>query len=370
MKARMNILYKTRIFQATVWLLLLFLLILVGQQVSFIFRPVVVFITSIALPVLISGLLYYLLSPIVDRLVKWKLPKIIAILLIYLAFFGIIVFAVLFLGPLLQQQLISIVENAPRFFSHIHSEYLQLQDLEIFSRFRHLESIESWLNIDYAQAVDNVVNAVLKNIAGFARLVASSIIVVLTVPFILFYMLKDGHKLPSTISRYLPSNYREEGIEVLKEMSDTIRSYVQGQLIVSLFVGIFVFIGYLIVGLDYALLLALVTAVTNVIPYFGPIIGTIPGVIVGLMQSPWTALQVLVIMVIVQQLESQLVAPQVLGRKLLIHPIVIIFVLLTAGSLAGFLGLILGVPAFAIGRVIVSHIYKLIRKEVESNEKA
>lgn len=362
--------FKTRIFQVTVWLLLLFLLLRVGQEVSYIFRPVVVFFTSIALPVLIAGLLYYLLSPVVERLVKWRLPKTIAILIIYLAFFGIIVIAVLFLGPVLQQQLMSLVENAPRFLSRIHSEYLQLQDTELFSRFRHLEAVEHWFDIDYAQAVDNVVDAVLKNIAGFAGLVASSIIVVLTVPFILFYMLKDGHKLPGTISRFLPSDYREEGIEVLKEMSKTIRSYVQGQLIVSLFVGTFVLIGYLIVGLDYALLLALVAAVTNVIPYFGPIIGTIPGVIVGLLHSPWTALQVLVIVVIIQQLESQLVAPQVLGRKLLIHPIVIIFVLLTAGSLAGFLGLILGVPAFAVGRVVVSYVYKLIRKEVESTGEA
>lgn len=123
-------------------------------------------------------------------------------------------------------------------------------------------------------------------------------------------------------------------------------------------------------GIDYALLLALVALVTNFIPYIGPVIGTVPGMLVALTQSPSKMLQVLVLVVIVQQLESQLVSPLVMGRQLKIHPLVIVFSLLVAGSLAGFLGLLVAVPAYAAARTAIVHGYRLYRLTKEPEQPA
>lgn len=138
---------------------------------------------------------------------------------------------------------------------------------------------------------------------------------------------------------------------------------------VCLFVGVSVYIGLLIIGLDYALLLAAVAMVMDVIPYFGPVLGTIPALIVGLMVSPWTALKVLIMVVVIQQLESHLVSPMVLGKKLNIHPVTIIVILLTAGSMAGVLGLVLGVPIFAVSKVLVTEMVKLVRDIRQGEER-
>ncbi len=359
---------RSKPFQFTIWLLLIFLTIWVGSQISFVFYPLVVLITAISLPVLGAGLLYYLINPAVDRLAQGRLPRTVIILLLYLAAAGLLVFTFVFLGPILQRQFLGLIDSAPEFLAYLHSEFLRLEESAFFERFQEVEFFEAWRNIDYAEVVDNLVEAFMVNISTVLGYITNFFVVLFTIPFILFYMLKDGHRFPSAAAKILPGKYQKKGESILREMSDTLSSYVQGQLIVSLFVGTFVYIGYLIVGLDYAFLLALFAAITNVIPYFGPFIGTIPGLFVALLESPWTALQVVIIIGVVQQLESQLISPQVLGRKMALHPVLIIFILLTAGSLAGFVGLILAVPTFAVARVIVIHLYRFMaaKKQEES----
>lgn len=350
------------------WLVLIFLLIFIGQHISYIFKPAVALITTIFFPVLVAGVLFYLTNPIVNQLTLRKVPRSLAILLIYLFFAFIIAFIVLFMGPLLQKQLFSLVDNAPRFLAQLHSQLLELQETPLFSGFQETESFNRWQNVDYATTVENMVEAIIYNFTYLVGLIANFVIVSFTIPFILFYMLKDGHKLPTSFAKFLPKKYRQDGEKMLREMSKALSNFIQGQLIVSLFVGVFVYIGYRIIGLEYALLLSVIATVTNVIPYFGPIIGTIPGMIVGLLHSPWTAVQVLIIVFIIQQLESQLVAPQVFGRKLAIHPVTIIFVLLTAGSLAGFLGLLLAIPTYAVVKVVVTHVYALIQTNLNEEK--
>ncbi|MED4580769.1 AI-2E family transporter, partial [Bacillus atrophaeus] len=131
-------------------------------------------------------------------------------------------------------------------------------------------------------------------------------------------------------------------------------------IIVSCCVGVLVTIGYFIIGLDYPLMLGVVAMVTNVIPFIGPWIGTFPGVVVGLFDSPTTAILVIVVVVIAQQIESQIISPQVMGRKLSIHPLTIIFLLLAVGNFAGIVGMLLAIPGYAVAKVIVSHIWRLV----------
>ncbi len=217
--------------------------------------------------------------------------------------------------------------------------------------------------------MDTILDTVAQNLLGLVGSIANIAIALFTVPFLLFYMLRDGHKLPSFVARAFPAPYRARIVEVFQTISATISSYVQGLIVVCLFVGVSVYIGLLIIGLDYALLLAAVAMVMDVIPYFGPVLGTIPALIVGLMVSPWTALKVLIMVVVIQQLESHLVSPMVLGKKLNIHPVTIIVILLTAGSMAGVLGLVLGVPIFAVSKVLVTEMVKLVRDIRQGEER-
>lgn len=359
MKGRV-LLLNSKAFQATVWLLLVFLVILVGQHIAFVFRPIAVLITTIFFPVLVAGVLFYLTNPIVNQLCALRIPRSVAIVLVFLFFGGVVLFASLYLVPIVQQQFSTLVANVPQFLRELDKQVTEFQQSTIFSRFEQFEFFRRWANIDYMNVLDRLVDDFLENILAYLGSLVNFFVILFTIPILLFYMLRDNHKLSQALFMFLPENYQHDGERVLSEMSRTLSAYIQGILIVSLFVGVLVYIGYSIIGLEYAALLSLVAMFTNIIPYFGPILGTIPGLIVGLIASPWTALQVLIMVLIVQQLESQLVAPVVIGKKLRIHPVTVIVILLTAGSLVGLLGVILAVPTYATAKVIITHVYSLI----------
>jgi predicted PurR-regulated permease PerM len=261
------------------------------------------------------------------------------------------------IGPPLKEQMDRLIYNLPQITETAKRKWIEL------SRHPWVTQYVEWdqLMTDAAEYLKKSFRSILSNIAGFLGVIANIVVVFVTVPFILYYMLKEGEKFPPMLLRILPDREREEGMRVLRDMDAALSSYIKGQVLVSVFVGLIMYIGYLIIGLDYSLLLALASMLTNVIPLIGPLIGTIPAVVVGFTESPAMAMKVLVVALIAQQLEGNFVSPTVMGRSLNIHPLTIIVLLLVAGSLGGFLGLLLAVPAYAVAKVVISHSYRLYR---------
>ncbi|WP_088103614.1 AI-2E family transporter [Halalkalibacter urbisdiaboli] len=352
---------QNKLFNFGYGLIIIFLVIYLGTLIDWIFRPIVVFVQTLFAPIILAGVLYYLFRPFVNLLAK-KIPRGIAILILYLsvvAFFTALVFII---GPELQQQFNSLARNMPVFINEIRDMFIHLQENEYVSRFQESEnfSLEE-ITARFANYLNEIFSAIGSNVAYFIGFIANVIIILVIIPFVLFYMLKEGEKAPKQVLKLLPEKQQHEGRHVLADMDRALSSYIQGQIIVSVCVGVLVYIGYLIIGIDYPLVLALVAMFTNVIPFVGPWIGTFPGVIVGFLDSPIMALFVIIVVVVVQQIESNLISPQVMGRKLDIHPLTIILLLLVAGRFAGLLGLLLAVPTYAVGKVIVLHSYRLWR---------
>jgi len=306
----------------------------------------------------------------VDWLTHWKVPRTIAIILIFVVVGLLLLFLILYLAPILQTQLTSLIANIPRFITELNRRLQEWQESTFFAEFEEFEFFQNLSGYDYAKLVDGVIATISQNLWTFLGSVANFVMVALTIPLILFYMLKEGSQLTPRMVDLLPEQYQGEARNVLAEMNETIRLYIQGMVVVSLFIGVMVYIGYLIIGLDYALLLAAICMITNFIPYFGPVIGTIPAVIVALIASPLKAIEVIVIMVIANYVENHLIAPLVLGKKLRIHPVTIIVVLLTAGSFGGLVGVILGVPAYAILKVIVTHTFSFTKRLIREHRQA
>lgn len=352
---------NSKAFRFAIWILLLFVIILVGSEISFIFRPALLIMRALFFPVVLSGLLYYWFYPVVDMLNQRKVPRVLSIFLLYFTIVSIFVLIISVAGPIFQRQIASLVGNAPRMANQLHARLLELQETEWAERLLGGGSVALDDLINQVTAlVSNILNTLAANITPIIGITTSVITTMLIIPFILFYMLLDGHKLPDTLVQYLPARHRKEAKSVLREMDRALSSYIQGQALVSLLVGALALVGYLIIGLDYALILALVATVTNVVPLVGPILGTAPAVIVGLISSPGMALRALIVMVVVQQVESLLISPRVMGKKFSSHPVTIILVIIVAGKLAGLLGILLAIPTFAVLRVITSHIYSLV----------
>lgn len=350
---------QTKWFRFGYGIALILLIIYLGSLVDWVFKPIVVLVESLFAPIVLSGILFYLFRPIVQFLSRW-LPRGVAILTLYLAVALTLTVLVLIIGPELQKQFNSFVNNLPHYMNDIQRMLVSLQNNEYIARFQEeggvsLEQFSDRI-IDF---LNQIVASIGSNLASFIGFVANVIIILVIIPFILYYMLKEGEKAPKKVIEQLPKKHQQEGMRILADMDRALSSYIQGQIIVSICVGVLVYIGYLIIGLDYPLVLALVAMFTNVIPFIGPWIGTLPGVIVGFLDSPFMALLVIIVVIIVQQIESNLISPQVMGRKLDIHPVTIILLLLVASRFAGILGLLLAVPAYAVGKVIVLHTYRL-----------
>ena len=199
------------------------------------------------------------------------------------------------------------------------------------------------------------------SISAVLGVVTNITLTAITVPFILFYMLKDGHKLPSKAVQILPTTYRHEGLKIFQDLNETLSAYIQGQLIVCLSVGLGCFIGYSIIGLDYALVLGIVVAITNIIPYVGPFIGAAPAVVIALLESPAKALLAAIVVLIVQQIDGNFLSPLIIGKRLNTHPLTIILLLIGAGSFGGILGMIFAVPTYAVLKAVTLNIMRLIK---------
>ncbi|RKD75621.1 putative PurR-regulated permease PerM [Sinobaca qinghaiensis] len=353
---------KGKYFNIGYGILLAFLIIFLGTLIDFIFAPIVILVSTLFAPILIAGVLFYIFRPIVNLLSK-KLPRGLSILILYLVFAGILTGLVYFVGPIIQNQVASLIEGIPTFVDEAQqllntvSQQPWFQSALDQAGYSSLDGLLS----DLSTYLTDFISGIGGNIIGIITSIAGALVVAVVIPFVLYYMLKEGKGAPAMILKLLPKKQEEEGFRILRDMDRALGSYIVGQVLVSICVGILIYIGYIIIGLEYALILALIAMVTNVIPFVGPWIGTFPGFIVGLFQDPLMGLLVIVVAVAVQMVESNLISPQIMGKRLHIHPVTIILLLLVASEFAGLLGLILAVPAYAVGKVIVTHTFRLIK---------
>jgi predicted PurR-regulated permease PerM len=346
----------------TLQILLLLLIVYVGSKVSFLFEPIIVFVSTLFLPILIAGILFFIFAPVVKWLEKAKVPRTLAILIPYIVAIGIVSLLVAFIGPILSQQITDLIENFPKYVKEFTAFLNNMSQTRWFEwvmeqQYVSFEQIESTLTGYVASLPENITTSITKVLG----VVTNITLAIITVPFILFYMLKDGHKLPSKAVLVLPNAYRREGLKIFEDLNETLSAYIQGQLIVSLAVGVGCFIGYTIIGLDYALVLGIVVAVANIIPYLGPFIGAAPAVIIALLESPTKALLAALVVLVVQQIDGNFLSPLIIGKRLNTHPLTIILLLIGAGSFGGILGMILAVPTYGVLKAITLNIVRLIK---------
>ncbi len=356
----------TKSFRIGRGILLLFLIIYVGSLIDWVFKPFITAFSTLFIPVILSGFLFYLLRPLV-KILNRKLSRGVSILLLYLGLVCVMIVLLLITGPALQRQFYSLTNNLPHIFTEIQNRFIDLQQHELFQRFElsGLVNLEEYV-LKLSEFANQLGKSLASSMASIIGAVANTVLVLVIVPFILFYMLKDGEKLENHAIELFNPKRREDVRHILIDIDKTLSSYIQGQGIVCLCVGLLCLIIFSIIGLDYALLLAVIAGITNIIPYFGPWIGAIPAVIVGLFQSPVMALIVVIAVVVIQQVESSLISPQVIGKKLNMHPITVMFLILIAGRIIGLIGMILVVPTYGICRVIFSHGLRLWRLKKET----
>ncbi|OKL35629.1 AI-2E family transporter [Domibacillus mangrovi] len=357
---------RTSIFVLSI-VLLIGLIIMVFSQISFIFDPLSGFIGTVALPVILSIVGYYLLSPLVNGLQRYKIKRGWGILLVFIVLSGLITILLLTILPFLRDQTEALIASFPGYARQLGMDIdmwarnspFETQYMEISKNMQ--TNAEEFLG-SLTQNFSDIAGQTLDSVTGLIAKLTNFVVSLVTVPFILFYLLKDGTKLYKGLLHVLPPKMRGRTGAMLIEMDEQLRSYIQGQMLVSLCIGIMMYIGFLIIGLDYALLLAAIASVTSIVPYLGPVIAITPAIIIAIVTSPFMVLKLVIVWTIVQLLEGKLISPQIMGKSLQIHPVTIIFVLLTAAHLYGVVGVLIGLPTYALIKVLIQYLFALYKQ--------
>jgi predicted PurR-regulated permease PerM len=211
--------------------------------------------------------------------------------------------------------------------------------------------------------LNQAITAASNYISNLFSIITSFVIVIVTAPIILYYLLKESEHIPNSILHIIPRRYRKDGREVISEIDAALSGFIVGRVIITCLLGVLLYIGFMIIGLPYALLLAVIATVLNIIPYIGQFLGAIPCLIVAFIDAPSMIIWVIVVTVIAQQIESSFLSPHIYGKRLDIHPLTTVILLLVAGDIVGILGIILAIPAYMVVKIIVVRIYRLFLAE-------
>lgn len=309
----------------------------------------------------------YLLDPIVDKMTEKGIKRGFATALIISLFFTIIIGLAIIIIPIIYDQIVAFISKVP-----VYVEYFDDKIHPI------IEKITESLGITKTQS-NGVGEYISKNSEGimeiskrfFSNLLSSSIGIISTISMLLimpitaFYMLKDWDNIVASVNKNLPKKYSGTIKKIFTEVDRTVSAYIRGQIQVCLILGLFYGISLTITGLEFGFLIGFATGLASFIPYIGMLIGVVVGLVVAFFQyGPDLASlgMIFAIFAIGQIVEGNFITPRLIGEKVGLHPMWIIFGLFTGGALMGFVGVLIAVPVTAIVGVLIRFTLEDYRK--------
>lgn len=343
--------------------LLIGLNIFVLSKISFIFTPMIEFVGVIMLPVILAGLLYYLLNPIVDFMEKYKINRLVAITIVFVLIGLLIVWGLAVAIPNLQYQAVSFSKNVPIYLKQANKMIDDVLTNYISDDLKpQIEEFTNNLSTQIATWASNFSSRAVNWASNLISTASQIIVAIIIMPFILFYLLRDGKNLKGYVVQFLPTKFRDSFGQVMTDVNAQLANYVRGQVTVAMIVSFMFMILFKIIGLRYGVTLAVVAGILNLVPYLGSFLAMLPALVLGLIAGPLMLLKVIIVFIVEQTLEGRFVSPLILGSQLSIHPITILFVLLTSGSMFGIWGVLLGIPAYASAKVVITALFKWYKK--------
>lgn len=357
---KINRFTQSRLFATFVYVILalvtLYLFVLVRPMLVSVYK----FIMAVLAPFLIAMIISYVLNPIVGLLHGRKVPRTAAVLLIYAVFIACGAVILLNVIPMFMSQVEELNEHMPE---------MTVRAQSLVDHFNNNEMLPQSVREGINRSIGALEKQIEERIADFLNnigAVVNVLFIAMIVPFLAFYILKDMDVFERAALQYVPRARRKAVVRLLKDIDSALGSYIRGQFIVSLCIGLLAYIGYLLIGMPYPLLMAAFVSLFDIIPYLGPFFGALPALIMATTISWKMVLLVVVVNMVCQNLESNVISPQVVGRSMHMHPLTIVFVLLVGGELAGIVGMILAVPLYAALKVVAQHVfaYYIRRKTV------
>jgi predicted PurR-regulated permease PerM len=310
------------------------------------------FVNPVIPPLLIAVAVVYLLNPLVSALERRGVPRVAGAGIVYVLFLCIVALVVSLLVPVVARQIAQVIDHFPDYLADAQANIRR-----VAARFGQepnfrldAEQVREWLS---AGENRQTVTRSLTGLRSFTSSLISGLIIFVLGPVMAFYLLVDLPRLNRGAMALVPPARREEIRGLMDRIGQAVGGFFRGQLLVALFVGVASSIGLWIIGLPFWLLVGMVAGVFNLVPLVGPFIGGGLAVIIALVSGePIKAVWAALVLLAVQQIDNHLISPNVMGRTVQLHPVVVMLALLVGASFAGLVGMLVIVPLVAVAKII------------------
>ncbi|MEO8742767.1 MAG: AI-2E family transporter [Lysobacteraceae bacterium] len=316
-------------------------------------------LSPVLTPFVIALFFGYLGDPLVDRLERARMSRTFAVFLVFFVMTAIVALVLLFLVPLLGDQVSHFIEQMPAYAAWLRDTALPWVNRRThmdFSPYIDPQQLSVMLRQHWEEA-GGLASSLLGGLSRSGLRLIEILTTVCLVPVLAFYFLRDWDVLVARIDMLLPRNIQPTIARLARESDATLGGFLRGQMLVMVSLGVIYTFGLWMAGLDLALLIGLIAGLVSFVPYLGVIIGVSASLIAVLVQyGDWThVLYVVAVFTIGPLLESFVLIPRLVGDKIGMHPVGVIFALMAGGQLFGFLGVLLALPASAIAMVLLRY---------------
>ncbi|UMZ10375.1 AI-2E family transporter [Pseudomonas sp. MPFS] len=317
-------------------------------------------------PFLVALLLAYLFDPLVDRLEKWGLSRTWGVVAVFALFILIVMTLLLVLVPMLAKQLVRLYELAPQMLDWVqHTAMPWVQSrLGLADGFWKFDKVKAAISEHMGQTTD-IVGVVLSQATASGLALIGWLANLVLIPVVGFYLLRDWDLMMAKIRSLLPRNREERVVALAGECHEVLGAFIRGQLLVMLALGGIYAAGLMVVGLELGLLIGLIAGLAAIVPYMGFIIGIGSALIAGLFQfggDLYPMIGIVAVFMVGQALEGMVLTPLLVGDRIGLHPVAVIFAILAGGELFGFTGVLLALPVAAVIMVLVRHVHDLYKE--------
>ncbi len=315
-------------------------------------------------PFVAAALLAYIGDPLADRLQRLKLPRTLAVVAVFVLTFLMLALLVLLVGPLIRTQVVALLEALPDIARQV--EQVWLPNILDFFDVETGEDVGIGAFLSrYSDMAGTWGTKILVSVSKSGGALAAAVLSLFLVPILTFYMLRDWDVIVAHLGTLVPTSQRETVFRLARETDDVLSAFLRGQLLVMLALAIIYSIGLGIVGLKFAVAIGVVSGLVSFVPYLGFVFGiALASMTVVLEPNPlWQFVGVVATFAIAQALEGTVLTPKLVGDRIGLHPVIVIFAVASGGQLFGFFGILLALPAGAVLSVLVRFAFNRYLKE-------
>lgn len=331
----------------------------------FILLAFIYFLQPILAPFLMAGLIAYLGDPLVEMLAAKKWPRSLSVTLLFVIVLIILSLALFIVIPLLEKQMIYLINILPKWIGWVDNSLIPYINNKLSLNIPSIDvnMIQTALKKHWQQA-GTLVAYLLESVSGHGLQLMAFFTDLLLIPVVAFYLLRDWPQVTTGLKKMLPKKHKKMILDLASQCHEILCSFFRGQLMVMFSLGLFYAIGLWLIGVPLALLVGFVAGLLTIVPYLGFIVGFLlaTGITLFHFHDLWHLIMVVIFFMVAQVLEGFVLTPLMVGDKIGLHPVAVIFAILAGGQLLGFVGVLIALPVAAMLWVIINFFFQRIKK--------